>query len=84
MECLTCIQHLLSWISLDVHLTHNLIAQLFDLAAWRECAADVSVGSLMAITELFYRQVALPEVSAIAIGLKNLVRMPCLKKSFEM
>lgn len=86
MDCLTCIQHLLTWISLDSHLTHNLIEQLFDLALYREGPAlsSISVAGLTTITELFYRQVALPQIRAIANGLKNIIQQPMIKKCNEM
>lgn len=60
--------------------------QLFDLALYREgpLLGPISVAGLTTITELFYRQVALPQIRAIANGLKNIIQQPMIKKCNEM
>lgn len=81
---MTCVQHLLSWMTLNEPLADSLIGHMVEMSMWREGCSNVSVAGLTALTELFYRQVALPQAHIIARGLKEIITTPKLKKSNEM
>lgn len=49
-----------------------------------QCNCDVSIAALSTITELFYRQRALPFPHIIGNGLKNIVKQPHLEATSEM
>lgn len=66
-------QNLFAWISPAHHLTESLINALFALAFYRSVASDVCSAALTTITELFYRQVAVPQMGLITGNLHRLL-----------
>lgn len=83
IELLNCIQHLLSWTSLDELVHEQFLMNLLDLGTFKENHSDVSVAALNTITELFYRQRALPFPHIIGNGIKNILKQPRLESSDE-
>lgn len=75
-----------AWISPDHHLSHQLLRSLFSLAAYRSASSDVCAAALTTITELFYRQVAVPQVPTIAAYLRRLLvrQLPQLRTAHEL
>lgn len=78
IELLNCIQHLLSWTSLDELVHEQFLMHLFDLGSFKVNHSDISVAALNTIAELFYRQRALPFPHAIGNGIKNILQQPRL------
>lgn len=81
-EFLECVQHLFSWIPLSPNLSEFLLNSLFLLAKWRPGGNDeVATNALCAISELFYRQVAIPHLPLIANGILQLVQEEAVVKT---
>lgn len=83
IELLNCIQHLLSWAPLDELVHEQFLMNLFDLSSYRESRSDISVAALNSISELFYRQRALPFPHVIGNGMKNILKQPRLDSADE-
>lgn len=65
-------------------ITEEFINNLFELAKWNENHMDVTVQAIATISELFYRQKALPMPMIISNGVMDLIGQISLKKSNEL
>lgn len=82
VELMDCVQHLLSWVPLEDCLSEFLLNSLFLLAKWSSNnELDVATAALTAISELFYRQVAIPHPHLIANGIMQLLQDEATIKS---
>ncbi|XP_055551772.1 exportin-6-A isoform X2 [Wyeomyia smithii] len=80
LDLLLCVQQIFSWAPLDNITSPNFFRSLFMLARWNESYSDVSVSAITTISELFYRQKALPLPTVIATGVIDLLQQPTLFK----
>lgn len=83
IELLQTVQHLLSWIQLDELVHEQFIVHLFELSRYKENGSDTSVAAINTITELFYRQRALPFPHVIGNGIKNILKQSNLDTADE-
>lgn len=83
IELLNCVQHLLSWAPLDELVHEQFLMNLYDLGSYKENHSDISVAALNTITELFYRQRALPCPHVVGNGIKNILKQPGLDTADE-
>ncbi|XP_053698424.1 exportin-6-A [Sabethes cyaneus] len=84
LDLLLCVQQIFSWAPLDNITSPDFFQSLFVLARWNDSYSDVSVSALTTISELFYRQKALPLPTVIATGIIDLLQQSALKLSNEL
>lgn len=80
-ELMDTVQQLFAWVPLSECLSEFLLNSLFLLAKWplnnttTTEEGDVAVGALTALSELFYRQVAIPHPHLVAQGVMQLLQV---------
>lgn len=79
-ELMDTVQQLFAWVPLGECLSEFLLNSLFLLAKWPS-DQEVATGALTALSELFYRQVAIPHPHLIANGMMQLLQEGATLKS---
>lgn len=75
IELLECVQHLFVWSPLDGNLSEFMLNSLFLMAKWQTGRnLDIAAAALTALSELFYRQVAMPHPHLVANGIMQLLQ----------
>ncbi|XP_037936402.1 exportin-6 [Teleopsis dalmanni] len=72
LELLTCVQHLVSWISTDL-ISEYLLMSILDLSQWRVHHQSVSLAGLAVLNELLYLQKSLPHTKTLMTGINGLL-----------
>lgn len=76
-ELMDCMQQLFAWVPLNECLSEFLLNSLFLLARWtmpEGPPSDVAAAAVTALSELFYRQTAIPHPHLIAHGIMQLLQ----------
>ena len=77
VELMECLQQLFAWVPLAECLSEFLLNTLFLLAKWSASPAaspEVATGAITALSELFYRQTAIPHPHLIANGIMQVLQ----------
>jgi hypothetical protein len=68
---------------LDEVLSEEFLKNIFSLSEWNDNNCDVRITALATISDLFYRQAAIPLQTEIATGIIRLIQQPQLGNANE-
>lgn len=72
LELLTCIQHFVSWIRIDM-LSEYFLMSILDISQWRSAHHELSLAGLSVLNELLYLQKSLPFNVTLMSGINVLL-----------